>query len=139
MVVAGVLLAAATALSESPWRKVSVTTGWTQEPNPDETGKSSAQSTKLLGPDTLIYKRMGTIESYTLGLKDGLGGTTFVNVSIPAGSTIYFSGTHCDVSGLCERYDVDRTDGTRATVAYGTNAPPPPAPSPVPNTGLVAQ
>lgn len=133
--VAGALLIAATALSETPWRKTSVKLGWVRQPNPDETGKSSEQRTKLLGDDTLTYSRMDQVEKYLLAIQDEHGSLTVVTVSVPTGTVVFFSGGRCDDRGSCERYDVDRVNGKKATVAYGTNAPPPPPPP----SGFVTQ
>jgi hypothetical protein len=138
-VVAGMLLVAAGALSQTAWRKSGVSLGWVRQPNPDETGKSSAQRTKLLSEDTLTYSRVEQVESYVLKIDNSEGGFTMVDLRVPMGTAIDFGGGHCDANGNCERYDIDRANGKRATVQYSTNAPPRPPPSPVPNTGLVTQ
>jgi len=135
ILVAAALLVSVNALSETQWRKIGVSLGWVKQPNPDETGKSTSQRTKLLGGDTLTYNRIDQAERYVLSIVDEQGIKAHFTLAVPKGTVAVFTAARCERE-LCEEYTVDRSDGKRATVAYSTNASPE---SPLPNTGLVTQ
>src|SRR6187549_3289321 len=110
IVVAAALLVSVSALSETAWRKIGVTLGWVKQPNPDETGKSTSQRTKLLGGDTLTYSRIGQAERYVLSIVDEQGVKAHFTLSMPKGGVALFTAARCEKE-LCEEYAVDRTDG----------------------------
>jgi hypothetical protein len=135
ILVVAALLVSVSALSQTEWRKVGVTLGWVKQPNPDETGKSTSQRTKLLGSDTLTYNRIGQSERYVLSIVDAHGIKAHFTLAVPKGTVAVFTAARCE-QALCEEYTVDRSDGSHAAVEYSTNAPPE---SPLPDTGLVTQ
>ncbi len=108
--------APALVVAQASWVSKDVTLGWNKLPNPDETGSSSAQVSKLLASDTVTYEKNQEVEIYRIvSSESGYFCETMVPVGQPFAVSVgkpgieYYHGNRAS-KALVVNYNVNQAN-----------------------------